>query len=86
MIILVPKVENPTTFKRLRLVSMCNFANKIISKLLVVRLSPILPSLISLGFVQDRMIHYNILLVQELMRSIRKKSEGIQYCTEIMIL
>src|SRR4051812_11073692 len=53
----VPKVENPTSFKQMRPISLCNFNNKIISKMLSMRLANLLPDIISpeqRGFVKGR--------------------------------
>src|SRR3954463_6012630 len=75
----VPKIENPTSFNHLRPISLCNFCNKIISKLLMLRLAHILPLIISrkqAGFVQGRLINDNIVLAQELIQSIKKKVRG----------
>ena len=46
-IVLLPKVENPQDFSQFRPISLCNFANKIVSKLLSEKLAKILPRLIS---------------------------------------
>lgn len=76
----VPKVNNPSSFEQLRPIRFCNFSSKILAKLLMVRLSPILPSFISAeqnGFEHGRMIHDNILLAQELISSIKKKIRGL---------
>lgn len=79
-ILSLPKVENPTTiFKQFRRISLCNFCNKIISKLLMVILSIILPTIISMeqgGFVKGRLINDDILLAHELIQSIKKKVKG----------
>lgn len=74
-IIHVPKIDNPTSFKHLRPISLCNFSNKIIAKILMVRLSSILPTLISheQSGLHGRMIHDDILSTQELLSTIKKK-------------
>ncbi|KAK6803160.1 hypothetical protein RDI58_000944 [Solanum bulbocastanum] len=46
-LVLLPKTEHPTKFKDLRPISLSNFSNKIISKILSVRLADIIPLLIS---------------------------------------
>lgn len=48
LIILIPKVSNPSSFNNYRPISLCNIIYKIISKLLVTRIRPLLPKLISL--------------------------------------
>ncbi|XP_027069890.2 uncharacterized protein [Coffea arabica] len=78
-IVLLPKVENPQDFKHFRPISLCNFTNKIISKLLSARLAMILPRIISPqqnGFVQGRQITDNFLLAQELVADIGKSNRG----------
>ncbi|XP_071906129.1 uncharacterized protein [Coffea arabica] len=46
-IVLIPKVLNPHSFFQFRPISACNFLNKVISRVLVSRLTPILPRIIS---------------------------------------
>ncbi|XP_049348970.1 uncharacterized protein LOC125813524 [Solanum verrucosum] len=64
-IVLLPKVKNPNKLSEFRPISLSNFTSKIISKLVSSRLSPILPSLVSLnqsGFVKGRSSSENIML------------------------
>lgn len=44
------KGDNPTSFKEFRPISLCNVIYKIISKILVNRLRPILPGIVSVTF------------------------------------
>nr|XP_027088617.1 uncharacterized protein LOC113709968 [Coffea arabica] len=79
LIVLLPKVDNPQDFTQFRPISLCNFANKIISKLLAGRLAKLLPQLIfpqQSGFVQERQIADNFLLAQELLIGITKPNRG----------
>src|SRR5436190_1999774 len=75
----IPKKDNPSTFQHFRPINLCNYSNKIISKLLMIRLTNILPKLISDqqgGFVRRRIINDNILLANELIQDIRKEVMG----------
>ncbi|GAA0144869.1 reverse transcriptase [Lithospermum erythrorhizon] len=74
-IALIPKMDNPKSWKDYRPISLCSFVNKVISKLLSTRIANILPNLISenqAGFVRGRLIQDNILLAQEMMHNIDK--------------
>lgn len=73
-IILIPKVPHPESLDQFRPISSCNFAYKIISKVLVIRLKQYLPSLISkeqTAFVKGRQIQNNILIVQVILHQLR---------------
>ncbi|XP_049399720.1 uncharacterized protein LOC125863746 [Solanum stenotomum] len=78
-LVLLPKVSNPNKLSEFRPISLSNVTNKIISKLLCLRLAPILPSLISpnqSGFVKGRSISENIMLAQEIIHQIKKPTIG----------
>ncbi|XP_021827477.1 uncharacterized protein LOC110768097 [Prunus avium] len=78
LITLVPKVDNPQTMVHFRPISLCSTLYKVISKIIVARLRPILPVLISpnqVSFVPRRHITDNILIAQELMHKF-KVSKG----------
>ena len=78
-IVLLPKIMNPKAFTQFRPISICNFLNKFISRILMGRLSGILPQIISpqqSGFVKGHSISDNYLLAQELMSNIGKKCKG----------
>lgn len=47
IITLIPKVSNPESLDQYRPISLCNYAYKIISKVIANRLKPWLPELIS---------------------------------------
>jgi len=73
-IALVPKVENPETTAHFRPISLCNTLYKIIAKVLVNRMRPILQRLIhpcQSAFVPNRAIHDNILIAHEIMNKFR---------------
>nr|XP_027066533.1 uncharacterized protein LOC113692333 [Coffea arabica] len=78
-ITLIPKIPNPQDFSNFRPISLCNFINKVLSRLLADRLAGLLPKLISpqqSGFVRGRNIVENYLLAQEIVAGIGKKSRG----------
>lgn len=63
----------------MRPISLCNFSNKIVNKILCARLSSILDKIISLeqgAFVKGSVIQHNISLVQELTQHLKKKVRG----------
>ena len=67
LICLIPKTKNPNSFSDYRPISLCNFFNKVLSKILASRLEAYLPNLISqnqCGFVKGRQISDNILLAE----------------------
>ncbi|GAA0149140.1 hypothetical protein LIER_36872 [Lithospermum erythrorhizon] len=73
---LIPKCEGPKSWKEYRPISLCNFFNKIILKILSSRLSKILLTLISPshgGFVKGRQIQDNSMLAHELAHHIDRK-------------
>ncbi|XP_055824261.1 uncharacterized protein LOC129892709 [Solanum dulcamara] len=78
-LVLIPKTEHPNKLSEYRPISLSNFTSKIISKLLCLRLAPILPQLISdnqSGFVKGRSISENIMLAQEIIHNIKKPNVG----------
>uniref|UniRef100_A0A803QPG7 Reverse transcriptase domain-containing protein n=1 Tax=Cannabis sativa TaxID=3483 RepID=A0A803QPG7_CANSA len=79
-ICLIPKEENACTVDKFRLISLCNFAYKIISKIIATRLRGVIDKLISpfqSAFVPGRWIAESSILTQELVHTIkRKKGKG----------
>lgn len=73
-IALIPKIDNPSTPNHFRPISLCNKAYKIISKILALRLKPLLPKIISpmqSAFVVKRQITDNIIIAHEIIHSVR---------------
>ena len=67
-IVLIPKTENPQTIQEFWPISLCNMVYKILSKVIVNRLKPFLPNLISpnqVSFVPKRQLQDNIFVFQE---------------------
>ncbi|XP_059295494.1 uncharacterized protein LOC132048826 [Lycium ferocissimum] len=77
-LVLLPKKSFINTFSDLRPISLSNFINKVISRVIHDKLESVLPSLISAnqsGFLKGRNIIENVLLTQELVAHIRKRGK-----------
>ena len=78
-ITLIPKVPNPETVTQFRPIGLCNVTYKLITKCLVNRLKKVLPDLISpiqSSFVPGRQITDNVIVMQEVLHSMRRKTGG----------
>lgn len=86
LIFLIPKVSNPTSMNHFRPISLCNVVYKIISKLLVSKLRPLLDKFISptqSAFILNRRIAENQIIVQEVVHNFktRKTNHGLMGIT-----
>jgi hypothetical protein len=81
LIALIPKVDHPNTYKDFQSISLCNIIYKIITKVLVHRLRPILNNIIGpyqSSFLLGRGTTDNAIVLQEIIHFMRrsKKKEG----------
>lgn len=78
-IVLIPKKSNCQTPMDYRPISLCNVCYKIVSKMIVNRLKPVFPHIISnsqSAFIQGRSIFDNIIIAQEVTHSMKNKRTG----------
>nr|XP_023896924.1 uncharacterized protein LOC112008814 [Quercus suber] len=74
-LILIPKIQGPETLGNYRPISLCNTTYKLVTKILVNRIKPVLGNLISpvqTAFIPGRRGTDNAIIVQELIHSISK--------------
>lgn len=75
-LVLIPKTEVPSRPNQFRPIGLCNIVYKLVTKVIVNHLKPILPDLISptqCSFVPKRQITDNVIIVQEVLHSMHGK-------------
>ena len=77
LVTLIPKVDCPEKVSQLRPISLCNVLYKCVTKIIVARLKRKMTQLVSpfqVSFVPGRNIHDNIIIVNEMIHSMRRKN------------
>lgn len=78
LMVLIPKGDNQVTFKDFRSISLCNVVYKLVTKVLVNRLRPMLPDIVSplqSSFIPGRGTLDNAVILQEIVYNFRKSKK-----------
>lgn len=79
LISLIPKCQGPDHMSKFRPIGLCNVIYKLVTKLMVLRLKPIMEKVVSpfqSSFIPGRLIEDNVVLVQEMVHSFARKRGG----------
>ncbi|OMO71257.1 reverse transcriptase [Corchorus capsularis] len=80
-LVMIPKIKGPESVTQFRPISLCNYAYKIISKVMVNKLKGFMGDLVTenqSAFVHGRQIHDNVLIAQEVFHYLKIKKKGKQ--------
>ncbi|PNX89210.1 hypothetical protein L195_g045327, partial [Trifolium pratense] len=75
LLVMIPKIDKPEYVYQFRPIALCNVTYKIITKVIVNRIKPLLDGIISpyqSSFIPGRTIHHNIVVAQEMVHSMAK--------------
>ncbi|XP_061355349.1 uncharacterized protein LOC133299869 [Gastrolobium bilobum] len=75
LLVLIPKVAAPTLMSHMRPISLCSVLYKVLSKIVVIKLKPIMERIISpcqASFIPKRHIQDNIIVAQELVHTMHR--------------
>ena len=84
---MIPKIDKPEFISQFRPIALCNVIYKIITKVIVSIIKPLLNGIISpyqSSFIPSRTIHHNIIVTQEMVHSM-SKSRGNKMFMSIKI-
>lgn len=82
VLVLIPKMEHPNSFRMYRPISLYTVTYKIITKIIANRLQELLPDMIGphqTSFVPDGHITENIIVAQEIIHSMRRKKRAQRF-------
>ncbi|PNX98271.1 RNA-directed DNA polymerase, partial [Trifolium pratense] len=82
LLVLIPKVDGPTSLKQFRPISLCNVIYKVVTKIIATRMKNIMPVLIGpqqCSFIQGRQSADNIIIAQEVFHTMRIKKGSKGY-------